>query len=99
MRVPRTRLAYHDIRVDTDAIEQLSPLHNVLGLHPGAALTSSHPASAYKGYEYMLFIGLDLAWSPKNQTGAAVIEGDGQLGHLVSSALLRDDDEIVEFIS
>ena len=46
----------------------------------------------------MRFIGLDLAWSSRNGTGAATIEGDERAGRLVASALLRDDDEIVEFV-
>ena len=46
----------------------------------------------------MRFIGLDLAWSPKNGTGAAAIEGDERGGRLVASALLRDDEAIVEFV-
>lgn len=46
----------------------------------------------------MRFIGLDLAWSSRNGTGAAAIEGDERAGRLVLSALLRDDDEIVGFV-
>lgn len=46
----------------------------------------------------MRFIGLDLAWSARNGTGAAVIEGDERSGRLVASALLGGDEEIVEFV-
>ena len=46
----------------------------------------------------MRFIGLDLAWSSRNGTGVAAIEGDERAGRLVASALLRDDEEIVEFV-
>ena len=46
----------------------------------------------------MRFIGLDLAWSPRNRTGAAAIEGDERAGRLVASGLLCTDDEIVEFV-
>jgi predicted RNase H-like nuclease len=46
----------------------------------------------------MIFIGLDLAWSARNGTGAAVIAGDAQHGKLVACSLLRSDDEIVAFV-
>lgn len=46
----------------------------------------------------MKFIGLDLAWSARNKTGAAVIEGDAAHGELITSTLLHGDDEIVEFV-
>ncbi len=46
----------------------------------------------------MNFIGLDLAWSARNKTGAAVIGGDAAGGALVASTLLHGDDEIVEFV-
>lgn len=46
----------------------------------------------------MRFIGVDLAWSTKNKTGAAIIEGDETVGRLVETALLRTDDEVIEFI-
>ena len=46
----------------------------------------------------MKFIGLDLAWSARNKTGAAVIGGDAADGELVASTLLHGDDEIVEFV-
>lgn len=46
----------------------------------------------------MQFIGLDLAWSARNGTGAAVVEGDERAGRLVQSGLLRDDDQVVGFV-
>jgi predicted RNase H-like nuclease/ppGpp synthetase/RelA/SpoT-type nucleotidyltranferase len=39
----------------------------------------------------MHFVGLDLAWGEKNQTGVAVIDADGRLHHVGSA---RDDDSI-----
>jgi len=46
----------------------------------------------------MKFIGLDLAWSARNKTGAAVIVGDPEHGELVVTTLLHGDDEIAEFV-
>lgn len=47
----------------------------------------------------MTFIGLDLAWSSRNRSGAAVIEGDAYSGQLKAiPALLHTDDEIVAYI-
>jgi predicted RNase H-like nuclease len=47
---------------------------------------------------FMKFIGLDLAWSARNKTGAAVIGGDAAGGELLASTLLHGDDEIVAFV-
>lgn len=46
----------------------------------------------------MRFIGLDLAWSARNRTGAVVIEGDERAGRVVASALLGDDEQVVRFV-
>ncbi|HEX6291799.1 MAG TPA: DUF429 domain-containing protein [Herpetosiphonaceae bacterium] len=46
----------------------------------------------------MRFIGLDLAWSFRNPTGAAVIEGDATSGRLLTTRLLRGDDEVIAFV-
>ena len=46
----------------------------------------------------MRFIGLDLAWSARNLTGAAVVGGDDTRGRLVGTGLLRRDDDVVEFV-
>ncbi|MEZ4679146.1 MAG: DUF429 domain-containing protein [Caldilineaceae bacterium] len=42
----------------------------------------------------MLFIGIDLAWSPRNRSGGAIIR-DQQL--IAQSGVLGDNDEIVDF--
>jgi predicted RNase H-like nuclease len=46
----------------------------------------------------MRFIGLDLAWSFRNPTGAAAIEGDTMGGRLIAARLLHDDDEVIGFV-
>jgi predicted RNase H-like nuclease len=43
-------------------------------------------------------IGLDLAWSPRNQTGAAVVVGDAAGGRLADVALLGDDAQIAAYV-
>lgn len=44
------------------------------------------------------FIGLDLAWSPRNPTGAAVIRGDASGGLVAGSRLLGDDAALVAYV-
>lgn len=44
----------------------------------------------------MYFVGLDLAWGEKNQTGVAVIDGDGRLLHVGAA---HDDDSIAAAIA
>jgi histidinol-phosphate phosphatase family protein len=44
----------------------------------------------------MRFVGVDLAWSPRNLSGAAVLSADGQL--LQASSSLTDDDEVLAYI-
>jgi predicted RNase H-like nuclease len=44
----------------------------------------------------MRFVGLDLAWSPRNQTGGAVVSADGRLLQGVSD--LHSDGEILAFV-
>ncbi|MEM8529606.1 MAG: DUF429 domain-containing protein [Chloroflexota bacterium] len=46
----------------------------------------------------MLFIGLDLAWSPRNRSGVAMLVGDEQGGTLQQVDLLGDDTEITDYI-
>lgn len=46
----------------------------------------------------MRFIGLDLAWSARNPTGAAVVEGDARGGALRTTELLGGDDEVIAFV-
>jgi predicted RNase H-like nuclease len=45
------------------------------------------------------FIGIDLAWSPRNPTGAAVLHSDAGGGKLIDHALIGDDRSIVEYIT
>jgi histidinol-phosphate phosphatase family protein len=42
------------------------------------------------------FVGIDLAWSPRNRSGGAVLSADGRL--LDAVATLGNDDEIVDYI-
>ncbi len=42
------------------------------------------------------FVGLDLAWSPKNPTGACALDADGRI---VDERMLGSDAEIVEWVS
>ena len=44
----------------------------------------------------MRFVGIDLAWSPRNRSGGAVISADGRL--LCATATLGDDEEILDFV-
>jgi predicted RNase H-like nuclease len=47
----------------------------------------------------MRYIGLDLAWSARNPTGAAVIQGEAATsGKLTRTALLGGDDEVIAFV-
>ncbi|MBD3209065.1 DUF429 domain-containing protein [Candidatus Woesearchaeota archaeon] len=46
----------------------------------------------------MLFIGVDLAWSPKNNTGLAVMEGDEFGLRLTTLRLVKEDEDIIEHI-
>lgn len=48
----------------------------------------------------MLFIGLDLAWSEKNDSAISVIHGDGKEGILIKTFLsLRKNEQIYDIIS
>lgn len=48
----------------------------------------------------VVFIGIDLAWSPRRQSGAAVVIGDAQGGRLLAPPqLLGDDRAIVDYIA
>ena len=44
----------------------------------------------------MHFVGLDLAWGEKNQTGVAAIDADGRLLHVGAA---RDDADIIDAIA
>ena len=46
----------------------------------------------------MMFIGIDLAWSPHNRSGGAAIRGDTSGGTLVEHTLLDSDADILAFI-
>jgi predicted RNase H-like nuclease len=46
----------------------------------------------------MTFIGIDLAWSPRNPTGVAVLRGDAGGADLIDYGLLGDDSSIIEYI-
>ncbi len=46
----------------------------------------------------MLFIGIDLAWSDKNGSGVAVLEGNKKNAKLISTNVLRSDKEILDYI-
>ena len=46
----------------------------------------------------MTFIGIDLAWSPRNPTGAAVLRGNIGGADLIDCGLLGDDAAIVAYI-
>lgn len=46
----------------------------------------------------MLFVGVDLAWSPKNGTGVAILEGDKRRSRLFSRQVLLSDREIIDYI-
>jgi predicted RNase H-like nuclease len=45
------------------------------------------------------FIGIDLAWSPRNLTGAAVLRGGAGGAELIDHGLLGDDSSIAEYIA
>ena len=44
----------------------------------------------------MYFVGLDLAWGEKNQTGVAAIDSDGRLLHVGAA---QDDASIIDAIA
>lgn len=45
----------------------------------------------------MHFVGIDLAWSPRNRSGGVVLSASGQL--LAATAILGDDEEVLNFIT
>lgn len=47
----------------------------------------------------MLFVGIDLAWSEKNNTGIAIIEGDEKRGRLLNADIVVSDSEITDYVS
>lgn len=46
----------------------------------------------------MYFIGIDLAWSPRNKSGVSIVKATGKKGELIDSKVLLTDSEIVEFV-
>ncbi len=51
-----------------------------------------------KQHTSMVFIGIDLAWSPRNLSGVAVIDGDTTGGKFIDNKLIKDDSQIIEYI-
>jgi predicted RNase H-like nuclease len=47
----------------------------------------------------MLFVGIDLAWSPKNASGMAVIEGDAKKANLLHAQTVFSDKEIEDYVN
>ena len=47
----------------------------------------------------MFFVGIDLAWSYKNGSGVAIIDGDEKKGNLLSYDILNSDSEIIDYIN
>jgi predicted RNase H-like nuclease len=46
----------------------------------------------------VLFVGIDLAWSPRNNTGIALIKGDENGGRLASAGIGVSDDSLVDYV-
>lgn len=46
----------------------------------------------------MFFVGIDLAWSEKNLSGVAVLEGNEESSELLHLDLLGSDDDILNFV-
>ena len=46
----------------------------------------------------MLFVGIDLAWSAKNNTGLAVIKGDERGAKLSGAGITVSDDSILDYV-
>ncbi|MEW6063326.1 MAG: DUF429 domain-containing protein [Nanoarchaeota archaeon] len=46
----------------------------------------------------MLFIGIDLAWSDKNSSGIAILEGNKNKAKLISNKILFSDKEILDYV-
>ncbi|NJK65001.1 MAG: DUF429 domain-containing protein, partial [Synechococcaceae cyanobacterium SM2_3_1] len=46
----------------------------------------------------MFFLGLDLAWSPRNRSGMALLQGGGEGAELVDLRLIEGDDEILAYV-
>lgn len=46
----------------------------------------------------MFFVGIDLAWSEKNKSGVAVLEGTKKQATFIHGAVVQSDDEILAFV-
>ncbi len=46
----------------------------------------------------MFFIGIDLAWSEKNSSGVAILEGSRDKAEFVSANICKSDEDIIEYI-
>ena len=46
----------------------------------------------------MLFVGIDLAWSPRNNTSVAILEGNNKKAILTKYANLDSDEDIMNFV-
>lgn len=47
----------------------------------------------------MYFVGIDLAWSPKNSTGIAIIAEKNNKANLVDARVLQTDKEIIDYVN
>jgi len=46
----------------------------------------------------MYFVGIDLAWSPKNGSGVAILEGNKKQAKLICAESIMSDEEIIDYI-
>ena len=77
-----------------DQIATISSLAYLLASTLGIVTTSQLTARVVQG-SCMYFVGLDLAWGDKNQTGVAAIDSDGRLHHVGAA---QDDASIIDAI-
>src|SRR3989344_8960954 len=47
----------------------------------------------------MFFIGIDLAWSTKNESGIVILKGDKKKAVLYSNDMVSSDNEIIDYIN
>src|SRR6187200_2536952 len=78
-----------------DQIAAISSLAYLLASTLGIVTVSQLTARMVQG-SCMHFVGLDLAWGEKNQTGVAAIDADGRLLHVGAA---RDDAGIIDAIA
>ena len=46
----------------------------------------------------MYFVGIDLAWSEKNNTGISILKGNKKRAEVVYSSIVGSDEEILKII-